>query len=95
MIERTKLLKHYHNSGYGDDPKVNVVGHSMGGLVIAGYLERAGNKARVAKVATLATPFRGSFEAVVQLATGTSNLSGAAPALASGKQPASPRLFTT
>ena len=79
VIERTKLLKHYHNSGYGDDPKVNVVGHSMGGLVIAGYLERAGNKARVAKVATLATPFRGSFEAVVQLATGTSNLSGAAP----------------
>jgi len=46
----------------------------MGGLVIAGYLERAGSKAPVHKVVTLATPFQGSFEAVIKVATGTANL---------------------
>ena len=74
VIERTKLLRHYAEAGYADDPKVNVVGHSMGGLIIAGYLERMGKSARVAKVATLATPYRGSFEAVIKIATGTANL---------------------
>ena len=31
VIERTKLLKHYHKENYQDNPKVNLVGHSMGG----------------------------------------------------------------
>jgi pimeloyl-ACP methyl ester carboxylesterase len=74
VIERTKLLRHYAEDGYADDPKVNLVGHSMGGLIIAGYLEEKGKAARVAKVATLATPFHGSFEAVIKIATGTANL---------------------
>lgn len=74
VIARTKLLRHYVEAGYADDPKVNLVGHSMGGLIIAGYLERKGKSARVLKVATLATPFRGSFEAVIKIATGTANL---------------------
>ncbi|MCU0409578.1 MAG: hypothetical protein MUD02_11580, partial [Bacteroidales bacterium] len=38
VIERTKLLRHYHENGYGDKPRVNLIGHSMGGLVITGYL---------------------------------------------------------
>lgn len=79
VIERTQLLKHYHDAGYADDPKVNLLGHSMGGLIITGYLERQGKKARVAKVATLATPFRGSFEAIIQVTTGTANLGTDAP----------------
>jgi len=74
VIERTKLIRHYADAGYADDPKVNLVGHSMGGLIIAGYLERKGKSAPVAKVATLATPFKGSFEAVIKIATGTANL---------------------
>ncbi len=74
VIERTKLLKHYHKAGYQNDAKVNLVGHSMGGLVITGYLERKGSKAPVNKVVTLATPFQGSFEAVIKVATGTANL---------------------
>lgn len=77
VIERTKLLKHYHDADYGNNPKVNLVGHSMGGLVIAGYLQRAGRNARVGKVVTLATPFQGSFEAVIKIATGTANLGAA------------------
>jgi hypothetical protein len=51
----------------------------MGGLVIAGYLERHGRDARVAKVAILATPFQGSFEAVVKISTGTATLGPAVP----------------
>jgi hypothetical protein len=48
----------------------------MGGLVIAGYLERLGAGAPVAKVATLGTPFRGSLEAPIKIVTGTSSLTG-------------------
>jgi pimeloyl-ACP methyl ester carboxylesterase len=74
VIERTKLLKHYYEAGYANKPAVSLVGHSMGGLVITGYLQRYGSRARVAKIATLATPFRGSFEAMIKIATGTANL---------------------
>ncbi len=83
VIERTTLLKHYYAAGYNKDHpenlKVNLVGHSMGGLIITGYLQRQKKDARVSKVATLATPFRGSFEAVIKITTGTSNLGTDAP----------------
>lgn len=79
VIDRTKLLKHYYQASYGDAPKVNLVGHSMGGLIISGYLDKFGDRGRVAKVATLATPFRGSFEAVIKITTGTANLGTSAP----------------
>jgi pimeloyl-ACP methyl ester carboxylesterase len=79
VVERTKLTRHYAEDGYDDDPRVNLVGHSMGGLVIAGYLADAGKSAPVRKVATLATPFRGSFEAVVKMLTGTADLGTTAP----------------
>lgn len=29
VIARTRLMAHYHRQGYGDDPRVNLVGHSM------------------------------------------------------------------
>jgi pimeloyl-ACP methyl ester carboxylesterase len=74
VIERTKLMRHYHVAGYGNDPKVVLVGHSMGGLIITGYLSQRRRGSRVAKVVTLATPFRGSFEAAIKLTTGTANL---------------------
>ncbi len=50
----------------------------MGGLVISGYVERFG-AAKVHKVATLATPYKGSFEAIVKMATGTANIGGSMP----------------
>src|SRR5512138_2086642 len=74
VIARTKLITHYVEEGYVEDPKVNLVGHSMGGLIIAGYLDTKGTDAPVAKVATLGTPYKGSFEAVIKIATGTANL---------------------
>jgi pimeloyl-ACP methyl ester carboxylesterase len=78
VIERTKLMRHYYKNGYAEAPKVNLIGHSMGGLVIAGHIERFG-AAKLDKVASLASPFRGSFEAMVKLATGTANLGGSTP----------------
>lgn len=74
VIQRTRLLKHYDGSEWSTAPRVNLVGHSMGGMIITGCLQRLGKKSRVGKVATLATPFRGSFEAVLKIAAGTANL---------------------
>jgi pimeloyl-ACP methyl ester carboxylesterase len=79
VIARTKLQRHYDHAGYGANPKVNLVGHSMGGLVILTYLRQQGAQAKVAQVATLATPFRGSFESVIKVTTGTANLGTSAP----------------
>jgi len=59
VIDRTKLMKHYYRADYGKNPKVNLVGHSMGGLIIAGYLEKKGKANPVNKVVTIATPFQG------------------------------------
>ena len=79
VIGRTKLLRHFDREDYAKDPKVNLVGHSMGGLVIAGYLEKAGTSHRVHKVVTLATPYQGSFEVVLKIAVGTASLGPSEP----------------
>ena len=72
-IDRTSLLRHYRDVGYARRPKVTLIGHSMGGLLIAGYLERHGADL-VGKGVTIGTPFRGSHEAILAMATGTSDL---------------------
>lgn len=81
VIQRSRLLGK-------DQPffrkcnSVNLVGHSMGGLVIAGYLARCvryKQNPRVNRVATLATPFQGSYDAIVKTATGMGNLGMLAP----------------
>jgi len=76
VIARTKLMRHYDRSGYSKNPAVNLVGHSMGGLIIAGYLEHAKKASIVEKVATLGTPFRGSLEAPIKVITGTASMGG-------------------
>src|SRR5262249_12995632 len=42
VIARTKLMRHYNDAGYGQNAAVTLIGHSTGGLLIAGYLERTG-----------------------------------------------------
>jgi pimeloyl-ACP methyl ester carboxylesterase len=83
VIDRTKLLRHYEAGDYSSDARVNLVGHSMGGLIIAGCIERMSRadtaQHKIGKVATLASPFKGSFEAVIKIATGTANIGGDAP----------------
>ena len=79
VISRTKLLRHYDKDDWSRNPRVNLIGHSMGGLIVTGYLDRYGIKANVGKVVTLATPFDGSLEAVVKVTTGTADLGASAP----------------
>ena len=79
VIDRTKLMKHYHQPWFLDHPQVNLVGHSMGGLVISGYLAKNGGQNKVNKVVTIASPFKGSFEAIIKIATGTANLGTSPP----------------
>ena len=79
VIDRTALMRNYHaDPTYRGAIRVNLVGHSMGGLVIAGYLERFGAD-KVHRIATLGTPFRGSFEALIKMVTGTADLGGPVP----------------
>jgi len=74
VIERTLLTRHYYNEEeYKEKPKVNLIGHSMGGLIIAGYIQKRG-ATKVNKVVTLATPFRGSYEAALKITTGYADL---------------------
>ncbi|MBC8009496.1 MAG: alpha/beta fold hydrolase [Burkholderiales bacterium] len=75
VVERTSLLRHYHAAGYTTATgKVNLVGHSMGGLIIAGYVKERG-LAKVDKVVTLASPFRGSIESIAKTTLGSSGFS--------------------
>ncbi len=78
VIDRTKLLRHYNDAGFGTarfPGQVNLAGHSMGGLIIAGYLQKQGAR-KVNRVATLGSPFRGSLEAVAKTAVGVAALGG-------------------
>jgi pimeloyl-ACP methyl ester carboxylesterase len=79
VIDRTKLIRHYAREGFADNPKVNLVGHSLGGLIITVYLDSKGKAAPVSKVVSLGSPYHGSFEAVIKIATGTANLGSDAP----------------
>ena len=73
-VERTALMKHYHADGYTKDSgRVHLVAHSMGGLVVAGYMA-AQDARRVNKIATIAAPLRGSLEAAAKTSTGVGNL---------------------
>lgn len=73
VIDRTLLIRHYRDDpAFRRHPTVTLIGHSMGGLIIAGYIQRHTGR-RVHKVVTLATPFRGSYEAVLKVATGTAD----------------------
>ena len=77
-------MRHYRDDeAFRANPTVSLIGHSMGGLIIAGYVERlvagrvedpTSNGSLVDKVVTLGTPFRGSYEAILKVATGTSEL---------------------
>ena len=78
VVARTALLRHYHAAGYtAKKGTVDMVGHSMGGLLIAGYVEGTKGR-RVRKVATLGTPFKGSFEAALKMITGLGDLGDSA-----------------
>ena len=79
VIERTTLMGRSHE-GYAECDRVNLIGHSMGGLIIAGYLANCASKrekAKVDKVVSIATPFKGSYRAVTRMIKGNSFYSSA------------------
>jgi pimeloyl-ACP methyl ester carboxylesterase len=76
VIARARLLKHYAEAG---ELHVDLVGHSMGGLVICEYLAQFGREANAGKVVTIGTPWLGCIEAIVKIATGMSVLTGPEP----------------
>lgn len=76
VIARTRLLRHYANAS---ELRVDLVGHSMGGLIIGELLAEFGRAAQVGKVVTIGTPWHGSIEAIVKMATGMSLLTGSDP----------------
>jgi pimeloyl-ACP methyl ester carboxylesterase len=79
VIGRTKLLRHYAGTTWETEPQVDLVGHSMGGLLIAGYLAAEKSGAPIGRIATLGTPFQGSYEAMIKVLTGTALLSPLEP----------------
>jgi pimeloyl-ACP methyl ester carboxylesterase len=77
VIERTNLLRDYA----GECRSVDLVGHSMGGLVIAACLRAgrhrsAAGASQVRRVVTLGTPFLGAVDSLAKLATGESEIVG-------------------
>lgn len=81
VIARTNLMPHVPGPA-GEPPcdAVDLIGHSMGGLVIAGCIARGllgrGKASKVRRVVTLGTPFRGATTAITKLATGVGTLTG-------------------
>jgi pimeloyl-ACP methyl ester carboxylesterase len=76
VLARTRLVPHYRGQTVD---RVDLVGHSMGGVIIADYLARSGKSTRVRRVATLGTPFRGAIDAILKLTTGMGTLTGDRP----------------
>lgn len=81
VIERTNLMKHEPSKVGGVlCDSVDMIGHSMGGLVVAGAIAGAAAdgwaRKRVRRVVTLGTPFRGANAAIQKLATGGGTLFG-------------------
>lgn len=83
VIARTNLMKHDASGLPAGKPLcdcVDFVGHSLGGLVIAGCIAAGlfgkGRASKVRRVVTLGAPFRGSCAAIERLATGKGPIAG-------------------
>jgi pimeloyl-ACP methyl ester carboxylesterase len=75
VLTRTALLPHYQDKTF----RVDLVGHSMGGLIIADYLARYGQEKKVRRVVSIGSPFEGSLDAVLKLTIGKGTLTGESP----------------
>lgn len=77
VLERTLLMPHYRRAG--KSLRVDLVAHSMGGLVIADYLARYGKDRKVGRVVSIGSPFEGAIDAVEKISTGMGTLTGEFP----------------
>lgn len=80
VIDRTNLMPRTKKVVGALCECVDLVAHSMGGLVVSAAIARGlvglGNKCKVRRVVTLGTPFRGANAAIAKLASGTGTLTG-------------------
>lgn len=67
---------HEKSAGRAKPRQVVLIGHSMGGLVIKWCATRVVEPRKIAKIITIATPFKGSLKAVEALLPGARNLFG-------------------
>lgn len=76
VLDRCRLLPHYPATL----AEVDLVGHSMGGLVISACLARGyhveNGKPLVRRVATLGTPYHGAVDALEKVTVGASEMFG-------------------
>jgi len=83
VLARTVLLRHYRDADNKPFPnmRVDLVGHSMGGLIIADYLVRMRDaaKKKVRRVVSIGTPFQGSLDAIAKVTTGMGSFTDTPP----------------
>ncbi len=78
FIDRVLKIAGVHERSAGRKPprQVVLIGHSMGGLVIKWCVTQIVSSRKIAKIITIATPFKGSLKAVEALLPGARNLFG-------------------
>lgn len=83
VLARTTLMGHYRDIAEAGNLYVDLVAHSMGGLVVAECLAQGALKSarrpKVRRVVSIATPFQGSVEALEKMTTGMGSFTDAAP----------------
>lgn len=73
VLDRSRLMKLYHSSR--QSLRVNLVAHSMGGLVVAAYLLANGCE-KINRIVTVATPFQGSVDGLARMIVGSGGKGG-------------------
>jgi pimeloyl-ACP methyl ester carboxylesterase len=78
FIERVLHITGVHEKAAKRTPprQVVLIGHSMGGLVIKWCTTKIISSRKIARIITIATPFRGSLKAIEALLPGARNLFG-------------------
>lgn len=70
VSENAQLLKSYIDSQVVTGEKVNIVGHSMGGLIARSYIEQEGINHKIDKLITAGTPHQGAADAYLTWSSG-------------------------
>jgi len=61
LQELAKQLGAYVDKNLGPDEQCDIIGHSMGGMVVRSYVQRQGGRRRVRRLVTLASPHQGTL----------------------------------
>jgi pimeloyl-ACP methyl ester carboxylesterase len=92
LQRHVESVREHFNSRFGYDPKVDLVGHSYGGLIIREYLKLVGNDAPVDKVIMLGTPNKGAVKTNLDLCLGGARLDNLPVSFFNRDHPNNPRV---